>query len=98
MQLKYALRTLVQNPGFTALTVVCLALGIGVNSTMFSVVDTVEIRSLPFKDPERLVQLMTTRPSSGIEFGGVSYPDWVEWNARTSDAASGSTARRTAPG
>ena len=55
--LRYAVRMLVQNPGFTALTIVCLALGIGVNSTMFSVVDTVEIRPLPFDDPDRLVAL-----------------------------------------
>jgi len=49
---RYALRTLIQNPGFSALTILCLALGIGVNSTIFSVVDTVSIRPLPFTDPE----------------------------------------------
>ena len=50
--LRYAVRTLVKNPGFAALTIACLALGIGVNSTIFSVVDTVAIRPLPFRDPD----------------------------------------------
>ena len=52
--LRYAARTLVKSPGFAALTIACLALGIGVNSTIFSVVDTVAIRPLPFHEPERL--------------------------------------------
>src|SRR5206468_246644 len=81
--LRYALRMLVQNPGFTALTIMCLALGIGVNSTMFSVVDTVEIRPLPFKDPERLVALFTTRLSTGADRGSVSYLDLQDWKERT---------------
>ncbi len=67
-------RTLVKNPGFAALTIACLALGIGVNSTIFSVVDTVAIRPLPFRDPERLVALHTTHQANGIDRGGVSYP------------------------
>ena len=81
--LRYAVRMLVTNPGFAAVTIVCLALGIGVNSTMFSVVDTVEIRPLPFRDPDRLVALFTTRPSSGIERGSISYLDLQDWKART---------------
>src|SRR3954466_5684166 len=81
--LRYALRTLAKNPGFAALTIVCLALGIGVNSTMFSVVDTIVIRPLPFRDPARLVALFTTRPSSGIDRESVSYLDLQDWNTRT---------------
>ena len=80
---RYAVRTLVKNPGFAALTIVCLALGIGVNSTIFSVVDTVAIRPLPFKDPERLVALHTTRQASGIDRGDVSYLDVQDWKTRT---------------
>jgi len=53
--LKYAVRALAKNPGFAVLTISCLALGIGVNSTIFSVVDTVAIRPLPFRDPHQLV-------------------------------------------
>jgi len=81
--LRYAARTLVKNPGFAALTIVCLALGIGVNSTIFSVVDTVAIRPLPFRDPERLVSLHTTHQVNGIERGGASYLDVQDWKART---------------
>src|SRR5437764_337427 len=81
--LRYAARTLIANPGFAALTVACLALGIGVNRTMFSVVDTIEIRPLPFREPGRLVALFTTRPGAGISQGSVSYPDWQDWLTRT---------------
>jgi len=56
--LRYAGRTLLKNPGFAALTIACLALGVGVNSTIFSVVDTVAIRPLPVRDPDRLVSLL----------------------------------------
>src|SRR6476661_7502068 len=81
--LRYAVRTLVKNPGFAALTIACLALGIGVNSTIFSVVDTVAIRPLPFREPERLVSLHTTHQVNGIDRGAVSYLDVQDWKART---------------
>jgi hypothetical protein len=53
--LRYAFRTLIENPGFSVLTMACLALGIGVNSTIFSVVDTVAIRPMPFRDAHQLL-------------------------------------------
>ncbi|HMB81860.1 MAG TPA: ABC transporter permease, partial [Vicinamibacterales bacterium] len=81
--LRYAVRTLVKNPGFAALTISCLALGIGVNSTIFSVVDTVAIRPLPFRDPDRLVSLSSTHQANGIDRGGVSFLDARDWRART---------------
>ena len=89
--LKYAFRTLIQNPGFTILTVSCLALGIGVNSTMFSVVDTVAIKPLPFRAPDELVTLHTTSQPNGVDRGGVSFLDARDWRERTqvfSDIAS----------
>jgi len=85
--LRYAARTLVKSPGFAALTIVCLALGIGVNSTIFSVVDTVAIRPLPFRDPERLVSLHTTHQVNGIDRGAVSYLDVQDWKARARSLA-----------
>src|SRR5689334_14539929 len=81
--LRYAGRMLVKNPGFAALTVVCLALGIGVNSTIFSVVDTVAIRPLPFREPDTLVRLYATHQVNGIDRGDVSYRDVQDWKART---------------
>jgi putative ABC transport system permease protein len=81
--LRYAIRTLVTNPGFAALTIACLALGIGVNSTIFSVVDTVAIRPLPFRAPEELMALHTTHQINGIERGSVSFLDLQDWRSRT---------------
>src|SRR5262252_3537308 len=81
--LRYAARTLVKSPGFTALTVACLALGIGVNSTIFSLVDTIAIRPLPFRDPDRLVTLDATQQATGIDRGDLSYLDLRDWKART---------------
>jgi putative ABC transport system permease protein len=81
--LRYAVRTLVKNPGFAALTIACLAVGIGVNSTIFSVVDTVAIRPLPFFEPDRLVALYTTHQANGIERGSVSYLDLQDWKTHS---------------
>jgi putative ABC transport system permease protein len=80
---RYAVRTLVKNPGFAALTIACLALGIGVNSTIFSVVDTVAIRPLPFRSPDELVALHTTHQINGVQRGGVSFLDARDWRERT---------------
>lgn len=77
--LRYAARSLIQNPGFTAVTVLCLALGIGVNSTIFSLVDTTLIRPLPFKDPDALLSLHGTQAASGVTTGGISYPDFRDY-------------------
>ena len=81
--LRYAFRTLAKNPGFGLLTVACLALGIGVNSTIFSVVDTVAIRPLPFRDAGQLVTLHTTFQPNGIERGDASFLDVRDWRERT---------------
>src|SRR6476661_484971 len=80
--LRYAARTLVKNPGFAALTIACLALGVGVNSTIFSVVDTVAIRPLPFRDPDRLVVLHTTHQVNGVNRGSASFLELQDWKAR----------------
>ncbi len=71
--LRSALRQLATNPGFTAVAVLTLALGIGVNSVMFSLVDAVLFRPLPVEQPEQLVRLGLT-DERGLDLGGVSYP------------------------
>jgi putative ABC transport system permease protein len=61
LALRCAVRSLCQNPGFTAVVVVSLALGIGANTDVFSVVNAILLRPLPYEDPERIVLSMTAR-------------------------------------
>src|SRR5712691_6299602 len=81
--LRYAARTLINSPGFAAVTILCLALGIGVNSAIFSIVDTIAIRPLPFRDPDRLVTVGSSKVANATDFGGVSYLDLRDWRERT---------------
>src|ERR1043165_4602732 len=61
----YGIRMLLRHPGFTAVAVITLALGIGANSAIFSVVNAVLLRPLPFKDPDRLMVVWERRANSG---------------------------------
>ncbi len=76
---RYAIRGLIRSPGFTFLTILCLSLGVGINSTVFSAVDNVSVAPLPFDDPERLVILYSIQPSSNVDRGPVSYQDFRDW-------------------
>ncbi|HSB10528.1 MAG TPA: ABC transporter permease [Blastocatellia bacterium] len=77
--LRYAIRTLVKRPGFTAVVVITLALGIGANTAIFSVVNGVVLQPLPFKDSDRLVAVMEFNPKSFNEPIGASFPDFKDW-------------------
>ena len=76
-----AARILRRNAGFTSVAVMALALGIAANTAIFSVVDRVLLEPLPYSDPDRLVQLMTTSPLGGQTL--VSVPKYALWRERT---------------
>jgi predicted permease len=81
--LRYALRTLARNPGFTLAAMLALALGIGANTAVFSVVNSVLLHPLPFAEPDRLVMIFNSRPAVGITTGPASMADILDWKARS---------------
>jgi putative ABC transport system permease protein len=76
---RFAVRTLRQHPGFTALAVICLAFGIGVNASIFSVVDGVLLQPYPYPDASRIIVLNSTNLKQKINRAGVSYADFKDW-------------------
>ncbi len=77
--LRFSLRMTRRSPGVTAVALLALALGIGANSAIFSVVNGVLLRPLSYRDPGRLTQIWGTTPSKGIPFHQVMYADVVDW-------------------
>jgi len=76
---RYAVRTLRKSPAFTVVAVLALAVGIGANTAIFSLVDAVRAHALPYKDPSRLVLLWGNVMRTRVERRGNSYPDFVDW-------------------
>jgi putative ABC transport system permease protein len=79
MDLKFALRSLRKNPGFTLLAIAVMALGIGANTAVFSVVNAVLLKALAYRDPDRIVTLSSLWRKSGSH-GQVSAPDFHDWH------------------
>src|SRR5580765_2772385 len=79
--IRYAVRTLIKNPAFTAAAVVCLALGIGVNATIFSCVRALLLRPFPYRDPDALVAIGEANVARGWHMNSVSYPNFRSWLA-----------------
>src|SRR6185369_8827683 len=77
--LRYALRMLYKNRSFTIVALIVLTLGIGANSAIFSFVNAILLRSLPYSNADRLVRIYSTSPGKEVRTFTTSYPDFVDW-------------------
>jgi predicted permease len=81
--LRYAGRMFFKNPGFTAVAIIALALGIGANTAIFSLVNGVLLRPLPFPDAGRIVYIEGKNPQAGITESNISFLDFTDWSQQT---------------
>ena len=81
--LRYGVRALRRSPGFATTALLTLALGIGANTAIFSVVRGVLLEPLPFREPERIVRIWNAHKGNGIMDGPVSEPDFLDWRAQS---------------
>jgi len=91
--IRYAWRQLSKSPGFTFVAVITLAIGIGVNSALFSIVNAVLIHPLPYPEPDRLVAVHASKPN--FEEGSISYPNFRDWQRENHTLAALAVARST---
>ena len=89
--IRHAFRSLAKAPGFAAITILTLALGIGANTAIFSVVNAVVLKPLPYPQPERLVYITSQFPTLGFDKFWVSVPEYLEFRSWSSlyDAVGG---------
>ncbi len=81
--IRFAFRMLVKHKGFTAVALIALALGIGANTAIFSLVNGVLLRPLPYPEAERIVYFEGHNPSEGITDSNISVLDFEDWSARS---------------
>src|SRR6202171_2231891 len=92
--IRYGLRQLWKHPAFTLVAVLTLALGIGANTAIFSVVNAVLLNPLPYPRPEQLVTLHESKPN--FESGSISYPNFRDWQRDNHTFSSVAISRRYA--
>jgi putative ABC transport system permease protein len=76
--LRFAVRSFIKSPGFAIVAVLCLAIGIGANTTIFSVVNAMLLRPFPYADPDRIVAVNETQVKNDVDSAGFSYPDYQD--------------------
>src|SRR5712664_2166068 len=81
--IRFGIRMLAKSPGFSAVVVIALALGIGANTTVFTLVNAVLFRGLPFENAGRIMHITSNDLPKGREDVAVSYPDYQDWKAQT---------------
>ena len=79
---RFGLRVLLKNPGFTAVALAVLALGVGATTAIFSVVDGVLLKPLPYPGADRVVAFTGVNPPKGIAQSNMSAPDFADWAAQ----------------
>src|SRR5438067_2328723 len=80
--LRFGLRMMAKNPGVAAVSVVTLALGIGVNATLLTLTNAVLFKAFPFDQGDQIVYLGTRNTNRTERFGAISYPDFRDWRER----------------
>jgi predicted permease len=80
--LRFSVRSLLKRPGLTIIAIATLAIGIGANSAIFSVINALLLKPLPFPDPERIVAVWDKMPSRGVERNEVTIADYLDWVAQ----------------
>src|SRR5262249_2070600 len=81
--LRYGVRSFSKRPGTALIIIATLALGIGANTVIFSAVNAVMLRPLPFKEPDRLVRIYETNLKRDIAYFSASVPNYVDWNRQS---------------
>lgn len=84
---RFGLRMLRRSPGFAVIAAATLALGLGANTAMFSVIDAVLLRPLPYADPDRVVRILDANPSKGFPRFSSSPPNFLDWRAQAQSFA-----------
>jgi putative ABC transport system permease protein len=79
---RYAIRNLIKRPGFTAIAVITLAIGIGANSAIFSAINALLLKPLPIPNQDRVVAIWDKNPSRGVEHNEVAFANYLDWRAQ----------------